>query len=326
MSGSNLTYTPLTDGPVHTAADHNTFMAAVAAKMNGGLGSANMIPGGLDSTVLADAVNPQLILADLDGTFVVSGLTIATSVNLTSAVVSGAAYVSGKKQTPAGTPHTFTASKDTYVYLKDDGTYDFTSVVANNAASPAAITNTNGSRALLVAIVVTNGTAITFVNQGQAGRASGATAPVVAGAALQACDSIGNLIYPRSGQKLLAYRYVAGPLGSVGGGVFANILPTPFLAPGGRAIKATGAANFGQYGTADIRSSVMLIRNESGTDIAEGYGFVNGTSGPGNNTRPTAIDFYTPAAGLHTLNLEFFFAGNPGMSVYTAAELFIELS
>src|SRR5260221_6061972 len=120
MSGSLFSFTPLTDGHLHTAADHKGPRASIAAILNGGIGTSNIIPGGLDASVLAATANPQTILADTTAPFVLSGLTIGTSGSLSSTIAAGVAYVNGKKVSPASTPHTFTASKDTYIDLKDD--------------------------------------------------------------------------------------------------------------------------------------------------------------------------------------------------------------
>jgi len=67
--------------------------------------------------------------ADLFEDFVVSGLLPATSVDLTSNISAGGAYVSGVRVTKASvTPHTYSASVDTYVDLASDGTFSFSEV------------------------------------------------------------------------------------------------------------------------------------------------------------------------------------------------------
>lgn len=92
-----------------------------------------------------------------------SGLTIPTSASLASTTSTGEAVVNGKYVAPNATLHTYTASKDTYVDLKDDGTFAYVEV-ANGAASGMTLsTNTDGSPALRLAKVVTSGTAITSV-------------------------------------------------------------------------------------------------------------------------------------------------------------------
>jgi hypothetical protein len=98
---------------------------------------------------------------------VYSGMTMATSANLTTSLASGEAIVNGKFVTISTTSITVSASKDTYVYLKDDGTVSYTGAlsVANGAASPTAPTNTDGSVQMLLGKLVSGATAITSVTQ-----------------------------------------------------------------------------------------------------------------------------------------------------------------
>lgn len=108
-------------------------------------------------------------------------------------------YISGKRYTKTSIANkTYTASKDTYVDINTSGTITYTEV-ANNAASPSL-----AASSIRVAIVVTNGSAITSVNQGS----TQATAPTVSSnVLLTVCDSLGNLIYPTSpNPRLIGYR------------------------------------------------------------------------------------------------------------------------
>jgi hypothetical protein len=96
---------------------------------------------------------------------VVSGGTIATSANLTSSITASVSVVNGKYLSTSSTSKTFTASKDTYVDLKDDGTFAYVEV-ANGATTGMTLTlNSDTSNALRIACVVTSGTAITSVRQ-----------------------------------------------------------------------------------------------------------------------------------------------------------------
>lgn len=96
--------------------------------------------------------------------FVVSGLVPGNSVNLSSAISAGVAYVNGKRIITSSTNKTYTASKDTYVDLKDDGTFAYVEV-ANGATSGMTMTlNSDGTRALRVGKVITSGSAITGVD------------------------------------------------------------------------------------------------------------------------------------------------------------------
>lgn len=95
---------------------------------------------------------------------VMSGLTIATSGTLSSNIAAGYAIVNGQYLATLLTSKTFTASKDTYVFLKDDGSFSY-SEVANGAAAPATVTNADGSDALLLALVISSAGAVTYVTQ-----------------------------------------------------------------------------------------------------------------------------------------------------------------
>lgn len=177
-TGSLFNPTPLSDGPVHSAADHNTPAAQLATILNSGIGTVNIIPGGLDDSVLAATVSPVTRWQQMGVNFVFSGYTIATSGTLSSTIIAGIAYIDGKQVTITNQPITVVASKDTYVDIKDDGTVVSTgsNSVANGAASPAIATNTDGSSALRIAKLVSNGTTITTSVQ-------------------TLFDSIGNAIY-----------------------------------------------------------------------------------------------------------------------------------
>ena len=92
--------------------------------------------GGLDSIGIGNFKASQVkieYLDDING--VVSGLTIATSVDLNSTVLAGLAYVDSIRVDKTNTAKLFTASKDTYVDLQSDGTLVYTEV-ANGAGEP----------------------------------------------------------------------------------------------------------------------------------------------------------------------------------------------
>jgi len=88
---------------------------------------------------------------------VITGLLPATSTTLASDISDGTAYSQGRRIVKATTSKTYTASKDTYVDLKGDGTYVFTEVL-NAAAAPAIAVDS-----IRLAKAVTDATAITSV-------------------------------------------------------------------------------------------------------------------------------------------------------------------
>ena len=90
--------------------------------------------------------------------FVVSGLTIPTSSNLTASSTSGVAFITGiKTNVPSDYGYTYQASMDTYVDVDNTGVYHRTPVALASAA-PAIYANS-----IRIAKVTTSGTAITSV-------------------------------------------------------------------------------------------------------------------------------------------------------------------
>nr|MDA3807999.1 hypothetical protein [Thiomicrorhabdus sp.] len=71
--------------------------------------------------------------SDLSGDGVISGLTVATSASLSSAVAAGVAYVSGSRIESAGVAKTFTADRHTYTDLDVAGTLVYTEVLTDVA-------------------------------------------------------------------------------------------------------------------------------------------------------------------------------------------------
>lgn len=94
-------------------------------------------------------------LEDING--IVEGMTIATSVDLNSAVTAGYAYVNSTRVDLIETAKLFTASKDTYVDIDDTGTLIYTEVTNGDPAPTLTSPNER------LAKVVTDGTAITSV-------------------------------------------------------------------------------------------------------------------------------------------------------------------
>jgi len=114
--------------------------------------------GTKDSIGIGDFKATQITIEYLDAlSGVVSGLTIATSVDLDSIITAGLIYVDEKRFDFEATPKTFTASKDTYVDIDDDGAPVYTEVTLG-AGAPV-ITSPNER----IAKVVTDADNITSV-------------------------------------------------------------------------------------------------------------------------------------------------------------------
>lgn len=117
-----------------------------------------LIQAGTITTTQLDAnANPENRWNEGFNDFVFTGLTIPTSVNLTSTTASGTLYMNGVRILKDATANTYTASKHTYVDLSDNGTYTY-SEVAIGAAEPPVATDS-----LRLARVSTDGTTVLTV-------------------------------------------------------------------------------------------------------------------------------------------------------------------
>lgn len=189
---------------------------------------------------------------------VVSGGVITDpGASLTQTTTSLVAVIDGRRVTIDATAKTYTASKDTYVDVLRSGTtasYVYTEV-ANNAASPALASNS-----IRLAIVITNGTEITQVNQGN----TDATAPVASSVVYTVCDSLGNLIYPSDPQRrILGYRRVTSDATTTSTS-YTSItgLTVPVIVPSGRRVRLSLFGN--NFRSSSAGSNVYLIISKDG--------------------------------------------------------------
>lgn len=149
-----------------TAFSVNQGPNAIAAVVNGNIDDTNIstvsgakITGGtLPASAMTADANPETRMAESLADFIASGCVWSILTGLNGAMTSGIAYVTGKRLTVAAVAsNTFTASRDTYVYISNVGSVQY-NPVANNAAQPATPANT-----VLVAKIVTSASAITSV-------------------------------------------------------------------------------------------------------------------------------------------------------------------
>lgn len=142
-----------------TISNLNTTNTTVENWANGNVeGGVNIKPGSLVSQDMANSISPKVRWDEAFNDFTYSGMLPVTSANLTSNISAGVSYVSGLRISKDAESHTYTASKDTYVYINEGGYYDYQEV-ANGASAPS-----TPSGDLLLAKVVTSGTAITSVS------------------------------------------------------------------------------------------------------------------------------------------------------------------
>ena len=89
--------------------------------------------------------------------YVYTGLLPPTSASLVSITTAGTAYISGYRVVKDATSHTYTASKDTYIYLSKNGVYTYSEKDSGVAPDPTPADN------IILAKVVTSTTAVTSV-------------------------------------------------------------------------------------------------------------------------------------------------------------------
>lgn len=145
--------------------------------------------------VSVDGFLPQAYNQTVASPFAASGFVMATSASLLGTIPAGTAYINTKKVVTTQFTKAFTASKDTYIDLKDDGTFAYVEV-ANNALSGMTLTlNSDGTNALRLAKVVTSATTIAQVLQNGVGAAGLGVSPVAPNTSLWfGFDPLGNIV------------------------------------------------------------------------------------------------------------------------------------
>lgn len=153
-----------------TADSVNKGANAVAAVVNGniddtnvsGLSGTKLAAGTVPASAMTADANPETRMSETLGNSIASGCVWSVLTGLNGAMTSGIAYVQGKRLTvSAVASYTFTASRDTYVYVTNTGAVSY-NAQTNGAAQPS-----TPSTSVLVAKVVTSGSAITSIVMSQ---------------------------------------------------------------------------------------------------------------------------------------------------------------
>lgn len=159
------------DGETIDAQDVNGPFNAILGALNGNLDDQNIKPGTLPWSVMdsfsnqipasamQDSGNLEKFRADSKISFIPDGLIWSATTGLAAGMTSGSYYSNSGILLPitAITSRTFTASKDTYVSVAQNGSIAY-SEVANNGTQPSLPSNSNW-----LAKVVTSGSAVTSV-------------------------------------------------------------------------------------------------------------------------------------------------------------------
>jgi hypothetical protein len=137
-------------------------MATIKNEFNGSIESINIADSTITVDDMAASSSPAQREGDHFNSYTKSGMLPATDATLTSDISAGVSYVKSDaglmyRISTDATSKTYTASKDTWVYIDTDGAFQY-EVVATDAEQPA--TPSNG---LLLAKVVTDADNITSV-------------------------------------------------------------------------------------------------------------------------------------------------------------------
>lgn len=200
---------------------------------------------------------------------------------LNASMTSGYIWISGKRlRVAAVSARAFTASKDTYVDLSDngDGTAAFTYTAATNNAASSAL----ASGAIRIAIIVTGASNIAAagsINQGQETK----VLPIASSVPYQVTDSLGNLICPRDperrvlGQRLITSDFTVTTATAAGGQVTGLLVP--IIIPTGRKVELEVSGNVlkGSAG-ASLNFEIWDGTPGSGTRVAAHTGNVTSTN------------------------------------------------
>lgn len=240
-----------------------------------------------------------------------------------ASMTSGVVVINGNPITVAAvTSRTFTASKDVYVDVLDNG--DGTGLLVytdgtTNAASGALAANS--IRLAIIVVGATNIATTASINQGQEDR----VLPIASSIPYAVTDSLGNLICPRDMQrKTYGYRQLANTF--AGSGTSAQQitgLSVPVISPtGGKRFKIMAYARdvFTSGGTTSECTIAIWDGAVGGTQIAD-YLTPNTTAG---DHGAICIGFITSTAGTHTYNVSVATtSGNPSVSAISTSPAFV---
>jgi len=149
-----------------TALSVNQGPNAIAAVVNGNIDDANVSTlsgskissGTLTSASFDTNTNPETRESETIGDLVVNGLIWSATTGLGGTMTAGVAYIGGKRLVVSSVAsYTFTASRDTYVYIDNTGSPQY-NAQTNGATQPATPANN-----IIIAKVVTNGSTVTSV-------------------------------------------------------------------------------------------------------------------------------------------------------------------
>lgn len=302
----------------HSQAGAHTAVTATSVTTTGNISSSAGVISTTAASSLKDASTPlSTYRSEMTINFVASGgvwsgdaYASTRNASMTALVC----YVNGRRISIAAvTARAFTASKDTYVDVLDNGDGTGTLVyteATNNAASPALASNS-----LRIAIIVTgagNIAAAGSVNQGQ----ETSILPIASSIPYAVTDSLGNLICNRNpNTTLLGYRQITANVTGVTSTSYVQItgLTCPVIIPAGRKIKVS--ARFERAdNTISGKSPFVGIFDGDITIAANQVSEVLATCGSSFAIAPYTESTFTPASSNKTYNVAVKVDG--GSSIY----------
>lgn len=218
-----------------------------------------------------------------------------------ASMTAGVVVINGNPVTVAlVTARSFTASRDTYIDVLDNGNGTGLLVyteVTNNAASPALASNS-----IRIGIIVTGASNIAnvgSVNQGEETK----VLPIASSVPYAVTDSLGNLICPRDpNRKVLGYRQIVSNFSTAAtSATQITGLSCPVIIPTGRKIRVTyhcwnqATSNAGSGVTVELWDGVVL----SGAKIQQ----TSSTSPSANQGWGATLTAMFTATGSKTYNL-----------------------
>lgn len=225
----------------------------------------------------------------------------SAGVNRVASMTSGVVFIGGSYLTVAAVvSRTFTASKDTYIDVSNNG--DQTGLIAYDAS-----TANNGASVALAAgslrlgVIQTAAGSIAAagsINQGQEDK----VVPIASSIPYAVTDSLGNLICPRDpNRRVLAYRQIVADFTTTGAGTDITGLDLKFIVPTGRKVRVTGFVGNVTASVASNGGSMALLDVTGGVTLATAFTSTNASSDAG-NVNPARV--YTPGAATTNIKAQ----------------------
>jgi hypothetical protein len=153
-----ITYNALTSDSGVSYSYFNGAFSTIYNDYNGNIATENIKADTITDSDLSAPIKFENWYTESFGDWTYSGMLPVTDPGLASDISAGTSFVNGQRIVTGATSKTYTASRDTWVYIDKNGAFQYQEV-ANGATQPS-----NPTDSLLLAKVVTNGTAITTVS------------------------------------------------------------------------------------------------------------------------------------------------------------------